>query len=114
MPKKAPEALADLREQIDGIDDRIIALLNERAALARKVGAVKVSSAQRAYAPERERALLERVRRQPPGPLPDASLRLIYKKESSARRWPWRAPWRSPSSAPRPPSPTRPPSATSA
>lgn len=78
------EDLASLRREIDAIDDQIIELLNGRASVAQRVGAVKASADQRAYAPERERQLLERLTQRSDGPLPAASLRLIYKEIISA------------------------------
>jgi chorismate mutase/prephenate dehydratase len=77
-------ALAALRTQIDALDNRIIGLLNERASLAQQVGHVKAQHALRAYAPERERQLLESLSQRNPGPLSSDSLTLIYKEIISA------------------------------
>lgn len=76
--------LAPLRKSIDGVDDQIIELLNRRARLAQEVGSVKLKHNMRAYAPDRERALLDRLASRNPGPLSEDSLRLIYKEIISA------------------------------
>lgn len=76
--------LAPLRQEIDRIDDQLIELLNARARVAQQVGEVKSRQKQRAYAPERERQLLERLSSKSAGPLPPDSLRLIYKEIISA------------------------------
>lgn len=78
------EELATLRTGIDGIDDRLITLLNERAQLAQSVGQVKAKASRKAYAPSREQKLLSRLTAQNPGPLPGEGLRLIYKEIISA------------------------------
>lgn len=49
-----------------------------------RIGAIKARGQRRAYAPERERALLNRLVEKSTGPLPEESLRLIYKEIVSA------------------------------
>ena len=49
-------SLEELRQQIDSVDARLVALLNERAELSQQVGRQKAdSSSARYFAPERER-----------------------------------------------------------
>jgi chorismate mutase/prephenate dehydratase len=76
--------LEELRSLIDAADDAIIRLLNERASIALEIGELKVKRDQRAYAPDRERDLLDRLTAKNRGPLPEESLRLIYKEIISA------------------------------
>ena len=57
-----------LRGRIDAVDDQLLALLNERAELARRIGALKGDGP--VYRPEREAQVLSRVARDNPGPLP--------------------------------------------
>src|SRR5687768_1073634 len=45
----ADKALESLRKQIDRVDDQLLRLLNERAALARKVGALKAEQDAEVY-----------------------------------------------------------------
>ncbi|MEN2840349.1 T-protein [Mannheimia haemolytica] len=50
--------LAPLREQIDQVDQQLIALLSERLALVAEVGKVKSEHGIPVYAPERETAMI--------------------------------------------------------
>ena len=90
MSKRKPvapapsKALLRLRDGIDAVDNRILALLNRRAALAQKIGHIKARAEQPAYVPERERQLLNRLVAMNPGPLGEDSIRLIYKEIISA------------------------------
>ena len=61
--------LASLRGQIDKIDREIVDRMNQRAELARRIGAVKQSSGQQTYDPAREEMVLERVTASNKGPL---------------------------------------------
>ncbi|TAF67995.1 MAG: chorismate mutase [Cytophagales bacterium] len=54
--------LAHLREKIDSIDDQLIALLNQRMELVRAVGRLKRTNRSIIYRPEREQAILERLK----------------------------------------------------
>jgi chorismate mutase/prephenate dehydratase len=56
-----PGELDDLRAGIDAVDEQIVRLLDERARLARGVGEIKQKSGLDAYAPARERKVLNRV-----------------------------------------------------
>ena len=78
--------LEELRGAIDGIDDRILDLLRERAELVEKVGQVKDKSGESYYAPEREEALLRRLIAANRSRLPESSLRAIYREILSSMR----------------------------
>jgi len=55
-------SVEDLRKRIDEVDARLVALMNERAKLAVEIGRLKREGGnQAAYAPEREREVLERI-----------------------------------------------------
>jgi chorismate mutase / prephenate dehydratase len=75
------DELQRLRDSIDGIDDRILELLNERARLARAVGSLKVGQA---YRPEREAQVLRRIKERNPGPLAGETVALIFREIMSA------------------------------
>ena len=76
-----PAELRRLRRRIDALDRRIVKLLNERAALAREVGKVKVATGRRAVRdPQREREVLLRVSMANDGPTPQADLLAVYKR----------------------------------
>lgn len=74
--------LAPLREQIDQLDEEIVALLNKRANVVVKVGEVKRAGGEDVpiYAPDRERAVLDKVRHLNHGPLPDRCLEAVWRE----------------------------------
>src|SRR5579862_6581560 len=71
-------ALSSSRQRIDHIDDQIVKLLNERAAVVREVGAVKTRFHASASAPGREGQVLRRVSDQARAPLTPEAVRKIY------------------------------------
>jgi len=74
------EKLESLRQQIDALDEQLVALLNERARVVIEIGHAKQSGVAPIYAPDRERKVLEQVRRFNKGPLPDACLEGIWRE----------------------------------
>lgn len=76
--------LAALRDQIDAVDARILELLNARGRLAQQVGHSKNGGP--VYRPEREAQVLRRVTGLNAGPLPDASVSLLFREIMSACR----------------------------
>ena len=89
MTKRAPETheLRRLRERIDALDRQIVALLNERAELAREAGLAKAAIGRRAIRDgEREREVLLRVTMANQGPLPQADLLALYRRLMTATR----------------------------
>lgn len=69
------------------LDRRIVALLNERARLAREAGRAKTAAGRRAIRDgEREREVLLRVSMSNEGPLPQADLLALYRRLFSATR----------------------------
>jgi chorismate mutase/prephenate dehydratase len=73
-------ALEPLRRQIDSLDERIVALLNERARVVVRVGQVKQQSNAPIYAPDREKLVLDKVRKLNQGPLPNRCLEAVYRE----------------------------------
>ncbi len=76
--------LSQIRVKIDELDQKIIALLNERTGLALEVGKVKSESGQEIYAPERESAIYRKIEELAKGPLPKDALKSIYREIMSA------------------------------
>jgi chorismate mutase/prephenate dehydratase len=75
------------REEIDRLDDEIVRLLQARARVAQQIGALKDAASRGAYAPAREREVLERVRAVgAAGPLTGDHLAAIYRQIISACR----------------------------
>ena len=79
-----PHTLEQLRTEIDALDARIVASLNQRAKIAAAVGRLKASQDRDFHVPSRERAVYERVARLNEGPLPDEALRSIFREIMSA------------------------------
>ena len=79
-------SLDNLRKAIDGVDNRLLDLLSERAALVEEVGHHKDKSGESYYAPEREEALLRRLAAANQSRLPESSLRAIYRELLSSMR----------------------------
>jgi chorismate mutase-like protein len=80
MPTKV--ALAELRHQIDRLDDQIQDLLIERAALAGQVAAAKGSSAM--WRPQREAEVLRRLVARHRGAFPNTAMVRIWREIMSA------------------------------
>jgi chorismate mutase/prephenate dehydratase len=84
---EAAVGLLHVRDQIDELDRRIVALLNERAELGRAAGRAKALAGRRAiHDPEREREVLLRVAMANTGPLAQADLLSIYRRIVTATR----------------------------
>jgi len=73
-----------LRREIDAVDDALLELINRRAALAGRVGALKQGAP--VYRPEREAEILGRVQKHNPGPLPAERVAGIFGEVISACR----------------------------
>lgn len=76
--------IAKLREQIDALDSTLLGLVNQRAALARRVGEAKQGAP--AYRPEREAEILRRMTAENPGPLPAERVTAVFREVISACR----------------------------
>jgi chorismate mutase/prephenate dehydratase len=74
------ESLENLRKQIDAFDAQIVELLNQRARVVVEVGKVKQSTGEAIYSPDREKAVMEKVRGLNRGPLPDRCLEAVYRE----------------------------------
>ena len=72
--------LEKLRKRIDEIDSKIIGLLNKRASLSVKIGRLKKKGRRSIYAPERERAVYERIENKNKGPFSNETLKSIYRE----------------------------------
>src|SRR5436190_740971 len=79
-PESNDAPLENLRKQIDAIDEQIVALLNRRANVVVEVGKHKQQAGTPIYAPDREKLVLEKVRRLNQGPLPDRCLEAVYRE----------------------------------
>ena len=73
-------ALEPLRRQIDAIDQQLVELLNQRARVVVEIGKVKRDGQTPIYAPDREQAVLAKVRQHNKGPLPTTCLEAIWRE----------------------------------
>ena len=78
--------LPELRTQIDALDLELLALLNQRAALAHEVGEIKQVEGSPVFRPEREAQVVSALQSRNPGPLKDSSLAVIWREIMSACR----------------------------
>ncbi len=76
--------LSEIRVEIDRLDRSLLHLLSERAELVHKVGEIKKRDNLQIYAPEREKALLDRLLSLNEGRLPEKSIKAIYREIMSA------------------------------
>jgi chorismate mutase / prephenate dehydratase len=78
--------LDDLRQQIDTIDDQLAKLISRRGRLAQGIGEEKSRQGKMTHfhVPQRERAILDRLKEQNKGPFPDSSIDSIFRELFSA------------------------------
>ncbi len=76
--------LKDLRDEIDALDDRIMELLNRRAALVIEVGRLKSAKKGEFHVPSREREIYDRLTANNRGPFPNEGLRSVFREIISA------------------------------
>jgi chorismate mutase/prephenate dehydratase len=78
------KVLAELRRKIDGIDDQILSLLNQRALVAQQIGQAKAGQGLDFYNPGRELAVFERLVAQNCGPFPADAVKRVFREIISA------------------------------
>ncbi|MBI1978079.1 MAG: prephenate dehydratase [Candidatus Omnitrophica bacterium] len=79
-------SLEDLRKKIDGLDEKIIELINERTKVALEIGKLKQAKASEIYSPARESEIYQKIDSLKTDSLPKDSLKTIYKEIISASR----------------------------
>ncbi len=72
--------ISDWRKRIDGIDEKLVELLNQRSRCAAEIGKLKQKAGQPLYQPAREREILERVQQLNGGPLGNAQLKRLFER----------------------------------
>jgi len=74
-------SLDDLRNQIDIADQKLVELLNERARIVVEVGKLKSQNeTDTIYSPSREKAVFEKIANANKGPLPDKTLKAVWRE----------------------------------
>ncbi|MBF5006307.1 prephenate dehydratase [Diaphorobacter caeni] len=82
-PQASPD-LASLRVQIDNIDQQLLALLNQRALVAERVGEVKKREGSAFFRPDRVAQVIEKIKTANPGPLKPTHVAAIWREIMSA------------------------------
>ncbi len=77
-------SLGKLRKKIDVLDEKIIFLLNERAKISLNIGKEKIRDNRGIYSPDREKAVLERIKKINKGPMPKEAFEAIYREIMSS------------------------------
>ena len=72
--------IEDWRKKIDTIDLKLVELINLRAHAAREIGKLKNNTNLPIYEPEREKRILENVKKANKGPLPDGEVQHVYER----------------------------------
>ncbi len=76
--------LDEWRSRINDLDERILHLLNQRAAAALRIGELKRQQRLPYYAPEREAEIIDRLVRLNSGPFPTEAIRAVWREILSA------------------------------
>ena len=71
--------LDELRDQVNGLNTRILDLINERTELVQEIGKVKEKQGVNRYDPIREREMLNSLKEYNQGPLPTGVMEQIFK-----------------------------------
>jgi chorismate mutase len=83
MPPSSDLPVARLnacREEIDGLDRRLVALLNERTAIVEKIGEAKKEAGMAIYEPKREDDVYANIAATNQGPLTNDALQRIFER----------------------------------
>jgi chorismate mutase-like protein len=70
--------LTSLRKHINQLDTQLVDLLNQRAAAAQQIGALKSGTGAKVYDPEREREVLKHIDGLNHGPLSKGAIEEVY------------------------------------
>src|SRR4051812_718985 len=71
-------SLQKVRKQIDGVDESLLKLLNERGRLVETVGKIKQQNSQAVFVPSREKVLLQRLKHINRGPLSSQAVQDVF------------------------------------
>jgi len=82
MRKKAqldiPKKLRKHRRDLDLLDQKLLTLLNRRLRIGVEIGKIKRGMGKKVYDAQREKEILDRLRRKNRGPLKESDLRRIF------------------------------------
>ncbi len=80
------EKIKVLRQKIDGVDEQILRLLNERSEIVLEVGKMKSEARSNFYDPKRESEIIDRLVSKNPGPFPEYAISPVFHEVISACR----------------------------
>src|SRR5438309_11688664 len=83
---KAAVNIKNIRTHIDKLDQQILKLINERAALASEIGKIKNDHGAEVFSPAREEEVLQNVMAGNKGPLDENTVRAIFREIMSGSR----------------------------
>ncbi|MEP6722543.1 MAG: prephenate dehydratase [Variovorax sp.] len=83
-PPEASASLAELRVQIDALDQQLLGLLNRRAHVAELVGEIKKREGTPFFRPDRVAQVIDKMERSNPGPLKAPHVAAIWREIMSA------------------------------
>jgi chorismate mutase-like protein len=72
-------SLSDLREQIDSLNDQILALVQQRAEIVLEIARLKREQGLEGHDPQREEEMLRRLTAATMGPFGSAEIRAIFR-----------------------------------
>ena len=78
--------LPEIRTRIDSVDQELLHLLNQRAALANEVGEIKRIEGSAVFRPDREAQVISHLQQTNAGPLKGGSVAMIWREVMSACR----------------------------
>ena len=87
LPHPSPThlpTLAELRVQIDALDQQLLSLVNQRARVAEQVGEVKRREGSPFFRPDRVAQVIEKIEKANPGPLKNEHVAAIWREIMSA------------------------------
>jgi chorismate mutase-like protein len=79
-PDEATQALSACRGEIDEIDRRLVALLNDRSRVVERIGQVKQQMSMPVYEPKREDAVYANIEAANHGPISKEAIRRIFER----------------------------------
>src|SRR5262245_52177207 len=79
-------SLDKIRRQIDGLDDKLLSLLIQRAGLSKKIGQVKSKLGEEIYSSAREKEIVARLAEKKISPLSGEDIESIFQEIFNASR----------------------------
>lgn len=70
----------EIRKKINQLDDELLKIFNERAALALEIGHIKKQLNRPIYDPKREKLIFERMKQDNPGPLDNEAIVRLFER----------------------------------